>query len=684
MPQAAQDILKSVFGFDAFRPGQEEIVSAILGGEDVLAILPTGGGKSLLYQLPAVMREGLTLVVSPLVALMRDQVEAMRRIGVAAGALSSANDPHETEAVFEGIDAGTLRLLYLAPERLSSAEPLLRRAKPRFVAVDEAHCVSQWGHDFRPDYLKIGPLRERLGNPQLAAFTATADEATRGEIAARLFAKPPHLFLRGFDRPNLRLAFAAKREPRRQLLDFVVPRKDRSGIVYAASRSKTEVLAEALRAAGVEALPYHAGLDAETRRIHQDRFQREDGVAMCATIAFGMGVDKPDIRWVAHADLPKSLESWWQEIGRAGRDGAPAETLTLWGLDDVRLARQRIDEGGAPAERKRADHARLDALLAVAEAPRCRRLALLGRFGEAPTEPCGNCDLCENPPKLIDGTEAAQMALSAVWRTEERYGVEHLVAVLRGEETEKVTRAGHDRLKVFGRGADRTKDWWRDAFRQFLALGLVEIDAARHGAWRLTAAARPVLRGEQSIELRAEPARPPRRSDRSAPAALVKAEDEELFARLRALRARIASEIGGPAYLVFSDRSLIDIAEKRPRNPAEFALCHGVGAQKLAKFGPAFLGEINGEAAAPIRAAEARAAAAGAGAVLAELEAAHAALLRGADGTEKYLTLTRATLAKIAEARPGDMAALERISGVGPQKAERFGPAFLSILAASG
>ncbi|WP_340110527.1 DNA helicase RecQ [Pikeienuella sp. HZG-20] len=679
--QAALELLKSTFGFDAFRPGQAEIIEAILAGEDTLAIMPTGGGKSLCYQLPALRRAGLTLVVSPLIALMRDQVQALRQLGVEAGALTSANDQEETARVLDSIDRGALKLLYLAPERLSASTPLLRRAGVALLAVDEAHCVSQWGHDFRPDYLKIGALRAALGEPQVAAFTATADEETRSEIAAKLFAAPPRIFLRGFDRPNIHLAFAAKDGPRRQMMEFVTARKGRSGIVYAASRNKTEVLAEALRAAGVPALPYHAGLAPEVRMDHQDRFQREDGVVMCATIAFGMGVDKPDIRFVVHADLPKSMESYYQEIGRAGRDGAPAETLTLYGLDDIRLQRQRIDESPAPDERKRADHARLGALLALAEAPRCRRQILLSYFGEE-SGPCGNCDLCAKPPALFDGTEAAQMALSAIYRTDERYGQDHIIDVLRGDVTEKAARAGHDQLAVFGKGAAWSKNWWRGTMRQIYALGLVRIDPERHGAWRLTEAARPVLRGEQRIEIREDGLRPRgKRSDRPAPATLVAPSDEPLFSRLRTLRAKLAHEQGGPAYIVFSDRSLIDMATRKPRNLDEFAACHGVGAQKLARYGAMFLAAINQEEEeAPAHPARLRAALNGDGALFEALHEAQVALARGPEGRDKPLSCARPVLARIIEARPKSLDALARIKGVGPQKAERFGAVFLSLI----
>ncbi|MEM1277878.1 MAG: RecQ family ATP-dependent DNA helicase, partial [Pseudomonadota bacterium] len=398
----SQDLLRSIFGFDGFRPGQQEIVDAVAARRDVLAIMPTGGGKSLCYQLPALMREGLTVVISPLIALMRDQVAALREAGVEAGSLSSANDPHETDRVFEALEAGRLKLLYLAPERLANpgAQALLARSSVSLLAVDEAHCVSQWGHDFRPDYLRIGALRAALGDVQTAAFTATADEDTRAEITSRLFKTPPEIFLRGFDRPNLHLAFEPKQSPQARILSFIRKRPGQSGIVYCASRKKTESLAAALAREGIDALAYHAGLDHETRSERQDRFTRADGVVMTATVAFGMGVDKPDIRYVIHADLPKTIESYYQEIGRAGRDGLPADTLTLYGIDDIKLRRRQIDETDAPAERKRADHQRLNALLALAEAPKCRRAALLGYFGESRSEPCGNCDLSARPPEL--------------------------------------------------------------------------------------------------------------------------------------------------------------------------------------------------------------------------------------------------------------------------------------------
>ncbi|HDR27839.1 RecQ family ATP-dependent DNA helicase, partial [Rhodovulum sp.] len=445
---SAHDLLSSVFGFDAFRPGQQEIVAAVAAGRNTLAIMPTGGGKSLCFQLPALLREGVTVVISPLIALMRDQVRGLAEAGVAAGALTSGNTEDETREVFAALDAGALKLLYMAPERLASGSTLnlLRRIGVGLIAVDEAHCVSQWGHDFRPDYLRIGELRRALGVP-LAAFTATADAETRDEIVARLFdGVAPQTFLRGFDRPNIHLAFAPKDQPRRQILAFAAARRGQSGIVYCATRAKTESLAAALTQAGHAACAYHGGMEAGPRRDVEARFQTEDGLIVVATVAFGMGIDKPDIRWVAHADLPKSIESYYQEIGRAGRDGAPAETLTLYGADDIRLRRTQIDESPAPPERRAADHARLNALLGLAEAPFCRRQTLLRYFGEAALEPCGHCDLCDSPPERFDATEAVRKALSAMLRTGESFGTQHLVDILTGTATDKIRARGHDRL----------------------------------------------------------------------------------------------------------------------------------------------------------------------------------------------------------------------------------------------
>jgi len=680
-----RDLLKSVFGFDSFRPGQEEVVAAILAGRDVLAIMPTGGGKSLCYQLPTLRREGLAVVISPLIALMRDQVAALREAGVEAGALTSANDPWETERVFEALEAGRLRLLYMAPERLASegAVNLLKRSGVTLLAVDEAHCVSQWGHDFRPDYLCIGALREALGNVQTAAFTATAAAETRADIQARLFGAPPEVFLRGFDRPNLYLAFEPKEKPQGQILDFVRRRPGQTGIVYCSTRKKTETYAAALAGAGIDAMAYHAGLDPETRSARQDSFTREDGVVMVATVAFGIGVDKPDVRFVLHADLPKSMEAYYQEVGRAGRDGAPADTLTLYGIDDIKLRRRQIDESDAPAERKRADHQRLNALLALAEAPRCRRQVLLAYFGEARAEPCGNCDLCREPPERFDGTVAVQKALSAMLRTGERFGVEHLIAILRGEGSARVAQLGHDRLPTFGVGQAYERGQWRGIFRQIYALCLAEV--SEMGSWQVTEAGRRVLRGEESVMLRQDALRRPREHK----AAKVRAvaglgpEDEKLFEALRAKRSELAQARGVPAYVIFHDATLIDIAARKPQSLDELAECHGVVARKLQSFGKAF---IEVAAAGPValpHPARQRLAGDPSAALFDALVDAQAGLMRGESGTDRYLVCANAILAKIAEARPHDLAELERIPGVGRQKAERFGEAFLACIDAA-
>lgn len=593
----ARALLHSVFGFSAFRPGQEEIVRAVLAGENVLAVMPTGSGKSLCYQLPAIVRPGLTLVVSPLIALMRDQVRALTAAGVAAGSLNSSNDPAENSRVLGLLRRDELRLLYVAPERLARPDTIemLGEAHVTMMAIDEAHCVSQWGHDFRPEYLTLGNLARQIGGRlQTLAFTATADAPTRGDIVEKLFAAEPRVFVRSFDRPNLRLAFKPKERSTRQVLSFVQAHRGESGIVYCASRRKVEEMAEALVAAGIRSRPYHAGLDKAVRDANQDAFQQEDGLVMTATVAFGMGIDKPDVRFVCHADLPSNVEAYYQEIGRAGRDGLPADTLTLYGLGDMQLRRLQIEQSDSSDERKRIERQRLGALLALAEAPRCRRQTLLAYFGEA-SEPCGNCDLCVEGVELFDATVDAQKAMSAIVRTGERFGMEHLVAILIGDLTDNVSKFNHDQLPTFGVGKNRKAADWRSIFRQLSAVGLIAQDLMEHGRWRVTDEGWAVLKGRQTVELRkiaaSAGAKGERRGRATAPP-IVGDADSALLDSLRALRTRLARAQNVPAYVVFSDRTLVELATHRPSTLGAMREIHGIGDAKLERYGAEFLAVI--------------------------------------------------------------------------------------------
>ncbi len=597
----ARDLLHSVFGFADFRPGQEEIVRAVLAGENVLAVMPTGSGKSLCYQLPAIARPGLTLVVSPLIALMRDQVRALGAAGVAAGSLNSSNEPAENARIMGLLRSRALRLLYVAPERLARPDmvEMLAEADVSMMAIDEAHCVSQWGHDFRPEYLTLGNLAREIGameggRLQTIALTATADAPTRGDIVDKLFAKEPRLFVRSFDRPNLKLAFRAKDRSTRQVLAFVQAHPGESGIVYCASRRKVEELARSLAAAGVRALPYHAGLEKSVRDANQDAFQQEDGVVMTATVAFGMGIDKPDVRFVCHADLPANVEAYYQEIGRAGRDGLPADTLTLYGLGDMQLRRMQIEQGDSSDERKRIERQRLGALLSLAEAPRCRRQTLLAYFGE-PSEPCGNCDLCQEGVELFDATIDAQKAMSAIVRTGERFGMEHLVAILTGDLTDNVRKYNHEKLPTFGVGKERKAAEWRSIFRQLSAVGLIAQDMMEHGRWWVTEEGWRVLKGEQRIELRKHlsPGAATKGARRQAAAAVIVGDaDTALLDALKTLRTKLARAQNVPAYVVFSDRTLTELAIHRPTTVRAMREIHGIGDAKLERYGPAFLGVV--------------------------------------------------------------------------------------------
>lgn len=596
----ARHMMAEVFGYRDFRPGQGEIIHSVLEGRNVLAVMPTGRGKSMCYQLPALMRGGLTVVISPLIALMRDQVSALQSAGVNAAALTSTDEADDREAAWRALDDGSLRLLYMAPERMAvpGLAERLGRAGLTMIAVDEAHCVSQWGHDFRPDYLRISEFAQSAGRPQIAAFTATADAAARRDISARLFEQPPEEFVSGFDRPNLHLAVGARRQGASQIIDFVKARPDRAGIVYCASRKACDDMAEKLRAEDVYALSYHAGLDAQTRSFRQDEFVKNDGVVMCATIAFGMGVDKPDVRYVVHAALPKSMEAYYQEIGRAGRDGDPADTLMLWSLSDVALRRRQINDSESDEDRKRMEMRRLSALIAYCEAPQCRRQTLLGYFGDE-IEPCGNCDLCDDPPALIDGSVLAQKAMSAIARTGQRFGLEHLISVLRGLKTDKVMSRGHDGLPTFGVGEDLSKEQWMSVFRQLFASGAIDQPIDGHGEWIITPRGKDILFGKQSIRLRPPEEQRGVRSSRAQPSdaadQLLSEADRAIYTALRKKRLELAKEAGKPAYTIFADRTLIEMASEKPQSLEALSRIFGVGARKLERYGETFLSVIASE-----------------------------------------------------------------------------------------
>ena len=598
----ARRTLRETFGFSEFRPGQEAVIDALLAGRSALAVMPTGSGKSLCFQIPALLLEGLTIVVSPLVALMQDQVAALKLAGVAADGIHSGNERHENVEIWKRAAAGETRLLYMAPERLMTDRMLaaLKRLPVKLFAVDEAHCISQWGPAFRPEYADLSRLPELFPGIPIAALTATADEITRGDIAARLFGGRVEQFVLGFDRPNIRLTVTMKREWKRQLVDFVTRFAGASGIVYCLSRRKTEECAALLAERGIRALPYHAGMGAEEREANQNVFMTEPGVVIVATIAFGMGIDKADVRYVFHADLPASVEAYYQEIGRAGRDSAPAEAHMLYGLDDIRMRRQFIENEEAGDERKRREHKRLDALLGYCEAPICRRVTLLEYFGER-VEACGNCDACLSPAEREDGTIEAQLILSAAKQTGEIFGVAHLIDVLRGANTEKIARFRHDRLNCHGAGAERGANEWRSLIRQMVAAGFLQIDIAGYGGIKITGKGRELARGEGEFLYRKDAvqrkSKTERRQARKQGQLLadgeMTAEQVALLTRLKALRLELAKERNVPAYVVFADKTLIEMAQRQPRNEAEFATINGVGAKKLEQFAEPFLAAIN-------------------------------------------------------------------------------------------
>ena len=594
---AKNRVLKSVFGFESFRPGQEKVIDTVLAGRDALAVMPTGGGKSLCFQIPALVRGGLTVVVSPLVALMQDQVAALRITGVAADAIHSLNSREENVSIWRRVAAGEIRLLYLAPERLMTERMLaaLTRLPLSLIAVDEAHCISQWGPAFRPEYGALSALRPRFPEVPILALTATADEVTRNDIAAKLLSPDAAQFVAGFDRPNIRLAAKPRNSPKRQLLSFVKQRRGQSGIVYCLSRRKVEETAAMLAGEGIRALPYHAGMSAEERTTHQKIFITEPGVVIVATIAFGMGIDKPDVRYVFHTDIPSGIEAYYQEIGRAARDGEPGDACMLYGLDDIRMRRVFIDGEESSDDHRRRAHKRLDALVGYCETPGCRRMTLLAYFGER-IEPCGNCDTCLDPVELVEATEDARLVLSAVVQTGQRFGAAHIIDVLAGTRTEKALKFGHDRRETFGGGAHHPKTVWRSIVRQLTAAGHLHLDIAGYGGLQTTDRGRALLRGEGGFQRRAEVAKRKQESNRAPPepdSTPLTDADTALLARLKQLRLRLAKERGVPAYAVFPDRSLTEMARERPFDRESFAGIHGVGEAKLRDFADIFLAEID-------------------------------------------------------------------------------------------
>ena len=597
----ALEILQTIYGYDAFRAGQAEIVDTVIAGDDALVLMPTGGGKSLCYQIPSLARPGTGVIVSPLIALMQDQVDALRALDLNAAFINSSMARDEIADTEEALLAGDIDMLYVAPERLlmPGMLRLLERTEIALFAIDEAHCVSQWGHDFRKEYLGLSVLAERFPDVPRIALTATADERTREEIAVNLGLEHARRFVSSFDRPNIRYAIGDPENGRDAMLRFLeANHAGDTGIVYCLSRKKVEQTAEWLTKQGLPALPYHAGLSADERQRNQARFLREDGLIIVATIAFGMGIDKPDVRFVAHLNLPKSVEAYYQETGRAGRDGLASNAWMAYGLQDVVNLRSMMAKSEADERHKRVEHQKLEAMLGLAELTGCRRQALLRYFGDDLPEPCGNCDNCLSPPVTWDATEASRKAISAAYRTGQRFGVNYLVDVLLGKADERIRRFGHDDQPTFGIGTEHSANEWRSLYRQLIARGVLAVDVDGHGSVVLTEAARPVLRGERVLELRHAPLKSASRRSRGGsgggrkPAVEIRPADASLWEALRALRRRLSEAAGVPAYVVFNDSTLADMIASRPRSPGEMAQVSGVGAAKLERYGEEFLDVI--------------------------------------------------------------------------------------------
>ncbi len=589
----ALSVLRDTFGYPNFRPGQEDVINAIQAGEDVLAVMPTGSGKSLCYQIPALLRDGLTLVVSPLVALMEDQVAALKLNGVAAETLNSFRDRDTNIAIWKRVVAGEVQILYIAPERLMTARMIaaLQKLPVRQITIDEAHCISRWGPSFRPDYEDLTRLSDLFPAAPISAFTATADKTTRADIADSLFNGPSRAFVTGYDRPNIQLSVEPRRDWKRQLLDFLTAHDGKSGIVYCLSRKKTEETAAFLCAKGYRALPYHAGLDKADRSTHQEIFKNDPGVIMTATIAFGMGIDKPDVRFVFHANLPGNIEAYYQELGRAGRDNEPADAFMLYGLDDIRQRRQFIQEDDGEDDHKRREHKRLDALLAYCETPECRRRALLSYFGED-SKACGNCDVCLTPPVLDDGTALAGWALTTIQETGQRFGASHIIDVLRGTDTEKIRQFRHERVSSYGVGVAEDKTTWGSILRQMIAAGYLHMDVSGYGGLQVTENGIDLQREGSAFRFRRETLRPKSAMPKAHSTAALREltdGDGNLLAALKQLRLQFAKERGVPAYAIFRDRSLAEMATHRPSSEEAFARVYGVGAAKLRDFAAPFM-----------------------------------------------------------------------------------------------